>query len=175
VIEERNGDSDPGNDVTLVTLEIGGNDLLDVYFELVVPGTCPNVEEGLAKPVCVNAVREAFDAYSPNLRGVLAALREADPDLRILLLTLYNPFSGSTVTAFEPIGELALEGMAETPFPEGMNDLIRAEGEAAGATIVDIYPLFAGKAQEYISLDIIHPNDAGYRVMADAVLAAVGG
>jgi lysophospholipase L1-like esterase len=173
VIEARNSDDNASNDVELVTLEIGGNDLLDIYFDLVVPGTCPNVEEGLRKPVCVNAIQDAFDAFSPNLREILAALQDADPDLPVVLMTLYNPFSGSTITAFEPIGELALEGTPGTPFPEGLNDLIRAEGEAADVTVVDIYPLFVGKGDEYIALDLIHPNDTGYRVMADAVLAAL--
>jgi lysophospholipase L1-like esterase len=39
--------------------------------------------------------------------------------------------------------------------------------------VVDWYPLFLGKAHEYIYFDLIHPNDEGHRVMADAVLAAV--
>jgi lysophospholipase L1-like esterase len=39
--------------------------------------------------------------------------------------------------------------------------------------LADVYPLFVGKAQEYISQDIIHPNDTGYRVMADAVIAVL--
>jgi len=174
-IEERNGDDDEDNDVVLVTLEIGGNDLLDLYFDLVVPGICPNVPEGLQRPVCVDAFRDALDAFSPNLRGILAALREADPELRIVLMTLYNPFSGSAITSFEPIGELGLEGTPGTVFPEGLNDVIRAEGEAAGVILADVYPAFVGKGGEYIALDLIHPNDAGYRVMADAVLAAIDG
>ena len=42
-ITRRNGDGDPGNDVVLVTLEIGGNDLLDLFFDYVVPGICPTL------------------------------------------------------------------------------------------------------------------------------------
>jgi lysophospholipase L1-like esterase len=173
-IGRRNGDGDPGNDVVLVTLEIGGNDLLDLYFDLVVPGTCPNLTEGLAKPVCVDALNATLDGFTPNLRDTLQRLREADADLRIVLMTLYNPFSGSTVTAFEPIGDLALEGLPNTPFTEGLNDLVRAEGQTAGVLLSDLYPQFVGKGQEYIAPDLIHPNDAGYRVMADSVLAAIG-
>jgi lysophospholipase L1-like esterase len=173
LVEGRNGDDNPNNDVELVTLEIGGNDLLDIFFDLVVPGTCPNVEEGLKKPVCVNAIRRAFNTFAPNLREILDALQDADPNLRIVLMTLYNPFSGSTVTAFEPIGELGLEGTPDTPFPEGLNDIIRAEGDRAGVILVEIYPLFDGRADDYIALDLIHPNDTGYRVMANAVLAAL--
>jgi lysophospholipase L1-like esterase len=175
IIEERNGDDTPGNDVVLVTLEIGGNDLLDLYFSLVLPGTCPNIQEGLQKPVCVNAVRESMDAYAPNLREILSSLQEADPDLPIVLLTLYNPFSGSAINAFEPIGELALEGTPGTPFPEGLNDIMRAEAAVAGVTLADVYPSFVGKAPEYVAFDLIHPDDDGHRVMADIVLAAIAG
>jgi lysophospholipase L1-like esterase len=39
--------------------------------------------------------------------------------------------------------------------------------------LVDWYPLFEGKAGQYIASDLIHPNDEGYRVMAEAVLDAV--
>jgi lysophospholipase L1-like esterase len=33
-VEQRNGDGDPDEDVKLVTLDIGGNDLLDLYFSV---------------------------------------------------------------------------------------------------------------------------------------------
>jgi lysophospholipase L1-like esterase len=172
-IGSRNGDSSPDNDVILVTLEIGGNDLLDLYFDLVVPGTCPNLEEGLRKPVCVEALEDTMAAFAPNLRDTLQRLRQADADLRIVLMTLYNPFSGSTVSAFEPIGDLALEGLPDTPFLKGLNDLVRAEAQSAGVILADLYPLFVGRGREYIALDLIHPNDTGYRVMADAVTASL--
>jgi lysophospholipase L1-like esterase len=173
-IGARNGDAEPGNDVILVTLEIGGNDLLDLYFGLVVPGTCPNLTEGLQKPVCVEALQGTLDAFTPNLRDTLQRLRQADSDLRIVLMTLYNPFSGSTVTAFEPIGDLALEGNPDTIFLSGLNDIVRAEAQTASVIVADLYPLFVGKGREYIAPDLIHPNDTGYRVMADAVLATIG-
>src|SRR6266540_4213993 len=37
-IKDRNSDSNPDNDVGAVTLEIGGNDLLDIFFDFVLPG-----------------------------------------------------------------------------------------------------------------------------------------
>ncbi len=172
-IEKRKTDGDPNNDVTLVTLEIGGNDLLNLYFRLVLPGTCPNLTEALKKPQCVDALRGAMASFRPNLKEALDHLQAADPDLRIVLMTLYNPFSGG-IQAFDPVGQLALEGTPDTAFPEGLNDGIRAQAIESGVTLVDIYPLFVGKAKEYIFTDLIHPNDKGYRVMADAVLAAIG-
>lgn len=66
--------------------------------------------------------------------------------------------------------ELALEGRQGTPFPEGLHDIIREQAETHDAHSVEIGPDFEGKSREYIALDLIHPNDTGYRVMADAVL-----
>lgn len=171
-VEQRNGDGDPDNDVKLVTLEIGGNDLLDLYFSLVLPGVCPTLVESLAKPVCVDALQGALDEFAPNLAMALDRLREADPDLTIVVMALYNPFSGG----FDPLdelAELALEGQPDTAFPQGLNDIIRRETEERGLILVDWQPLFEGKAGEYIAGDLIHPNDEGYRVMADAVLEAL--
>jgi lysophospholipase L1-like esterase len=169
-IVSRNGDADAKNDIAVVTLEIGGNDLLEIFFDLVLPGTCPNVEDGLNTPECVDAVRETLDAFAPNLHLILERLREADQDVPIFLLTLYNPFSGGAA-ALDELVDLALEGRAGTPFPEGLNDIIREEAEAGSARLVDVYPSFEGKAREYIASDVIHPNDDGYRAMADAILA----
>lgn len=173
-ISRRNLDPNPGNDVILVTLEIGGNDLLDLFFNYVVPGICPTLLESLQKAECVGILRDALDEFGPNLRRIIDHLQAADPELNLVLMTLYNPFSGA-FSALDPFGELSLEGMPDTPFPEGVNDVIRAQAQASDVTLVEIYPLFLGKGKEYIAQDIIHPNDTGYRVMADTVVAAVGG
>lgn len=171
-IEERNGDDNAGNDVKLVTLEIGGNDLLDLYFSEVVTGMCPDLQAALQKPECVNPLRIAFERFEPNLNSILGRLREADLEVPVLLLTLYNPFSGR-IPAIAELAEVALEGRPDTPFAEGLNDIIRATGGDHGVLLVDLYPLFEGRGGELVALDLIHPNDAGYRVMADAVLAAL--
>lgn len=171
-IQRRATDGVAGNEVSVITLEIGGNDLLNLYFDLVVPGVCPSLKEGLANPKCVDGLQGALDAYRPNLREALLRLNEAAPDVPVFLLTIYNPFSGAAARLDEA-GRLALEGEPGTVLPEGLNDIIREEGEAAGAVLVDIYPLFLGRANEYIFRDLLHPNDAGYRVMAGAVLEAM--
>jgi lysophospholipase L1-like esterase len=171
-ITRRNGDSDPGNDVVLVTLEIGGNDLLDLFFDYVVPGTCPTLSESLERPECVAILQRTFEDFGPNLERIMERLLAADPDLNLVLMTLYNPFSAK-IEVFDPFGVLSLEGLPDTPFPEGINDTIRAQAQASGVKLADVYPEFVGKGPEYISQDIIHPNDTGYRVMADVVIAAL--
>jgi len=169
-IKDRNNDSNADNDVRALTIEIGGNDLLDIFFNYVLPGQCPSVEEGLKKPECVALLRRALDLYEPNLNKILTTLQQAGPNVDIFLITLYNPFSGGSPTLDE-LGELSLEGRADTPFPEGLLDIIRRQAEAHHVHLVEVYPLFEGKAHEYIAADTIHPNDTGHRVMADAVIA----
>jgi lysophospholipase L1-like esterase len=168
----RNGDDEEANDVRLVTLEIGGNDLLRLYFSQVQTGACPNVTAVLANAVCADALRGALDGFTPNFRQALGALRAADAALPIIVLTLYNPFE--ELGAVGDLGDLSLEGREDTPFEEGLNDLIRQiAAEYEGVTVVDVFPLFRGRSLSLIAADFIHPNDAGYRLMADAVLEAL--
>jgi lysophospholipase L1-like esterase len=161
-----------GNEIGVITLEIGGNDLLDIYFDLVIPGECPSVVESLQREVCVSALDNALADYRVNLGTALRRLIAAAPEAPIFLMTLYNPFSGDT-GPLDEIGALALEGAADTPFPEGLNDIIREVGEEYDVHLVEWYEPFLGKKYEYIAQDIIHPNDVGHRVMADEVIAAM--
>jgi lysophospholipase L1-like esterase len=173
-IEQRKADGIAGNEVAVVTLEIGGNDLLNLFFELVIPAICPNVSDSLNTPRCVNEFERTLETYEPNLVAILDRLRKADPDLPIFLMTLYNPFSGKSA-ALDDLTELTLEGSPNTPFPEGLQDIIRRQADEHGVFLVDVYPHFEGKAVEYVANDLIHPNDTGYRVIADAVLDEMRG
>jgi lysophospholipase L1-like esterase len=171
-ITTRRGDADPNNDVQLVTLEIGGNDLLGLFSSLVLTGICPDVQTGFRKPECIDALRNVFERYSPNLTAALERLHAADATLPVLLSTQYNPLEH--IPSFGELGDLSIEGLPDTPFPEGMNDLIRQVAAGRdGVTVVDIYAAFRGRTLELISPDIIHPNDAGYAAMADAEIAAI--
>jgi lysophospholipase L1-like esterase len=174
MIAKRNNDGDATNDVTLVTLEIGGNDLLRLYFGLVLTGVCPDLDTALGRPECVDALERALTDFEPNLARALDALLDADPELTVVLLTLYDPFSGLSEGLSE-LAQLSLEGMPGTAFETGLNDIVRALAAARGLHVADVYPTFTGRAPELISGDFIHPNDAGYQVMADAVLAALAG
>ena len=170
-IRARNFDESPENDVKVVTLDIGGNDLLGLFQSLVIPGTCPDVETSVAKPECLNPLQDALDAFTEDLDQALDELQQADPDLPVLTANLYNPFSGSGL-AFEELAELALEGREGSPVEEGLNDVIRFVAAEHGVDVADWHGLFQGKSGEFIAPDGIHANDAGYRVMTDAFIAA---
>ena len=89
-----------------------------------------------------------------------------------MLLTLYNPFSGFLPVQSE-IAALSLEGIADSQFPNGLNDIIRKHAGQRDLPVVELYEPFENRASELISGDFIHPNDAGYRVMAEAVIATL--
>lgn len=171
-VERRNNDGGPDNDVKLVTLEIGANDLLDLTTSPLLALICLVLEEALANSMCVNALEDTLDRFTANLTTALDRLQDAHPDLTIVVMTMYNPFSAG-IEAVDELAELALEGQANTPFPEGLNDIIRREADDRGLVLVDWYPLFEGRADVYIADDLVHPNDAGYRAMAEAVLEAL--
>lgn len=171
-ITARLNDGIDGNEVDAVTFEIGGNDLLDVYFDFVIPETCISVEQALDNDVCVNVLTDALAEFRTNLDTSLSSLRAADFDLPIFLLTLYNPFSGRD-PAITRIGDLAIEGEAGTPFEEGVNDIIREIGPRYDTHLVEIFPIFDGRSEELVAFDLIHPNDDGYALIAEAVLNAM--
>lgn len=171
-ISSRLNDDIVGNEVDAVTFEIGGNDLLDVYFDFVIPQTCISVDQALANDECVNVLRNALDEFGANFDAALSRLRAADPDLPIFVLTLYNPFSGRD-PEITRIGDLAIEGEAGTPFEDGVNDIIREIGPRYVVHLVEIFPIFDGRSKELVAFDLVHPNDDGYALMADAVLASM--
>ena len=168
-IEELNNDASDDNDVSLVTLEIGGNDLLGLFFSTVLTGICPDVTTALSKAECYEPLTATLAEFDANFETVLDRLLASAPALTVLVLTLYDPFSGLLPVQSE-IAALSLEGVVDSRVPEGLNDIIREHAAERGIPVVELYEPFQNRAAELMASDFIHPNDAGYRVMADAVL-----
>jgi lysophospholipase L1-like esterase len=53
------------------------------------------------------------------------------------------------------------------------NDQIRPMALAEGAILVDLYQVFEGRTETHIGPDGLHPNDAGYQLMAETFFTAV--
>lgn len=164
--------------VALVTLDIGGNDLLRLL------GTDACAADPLGAD-CLQLLALTLVDFEANYHQILdeltTALDEHAPTARLAVMTYFNPFSG-TDASHEAAAELALLGAdgrldceADDPNARGMNDIIACVGEELGAIPIDIQPAFAGLGLEltHIASEDIHANDRGYEVIADLFAAAL--
>ena len=169
---------DPTTDTRVVTLDIGGNDLLF----LITAGPCESDPGGEA---CQTLVAAQLVKFARNYAIILATLQtalDADPgEEKLFVMTYYNPYSG-TGLPYEAFADRALLGSdlvidcsAGPGDPRaGLNDLIACIGASSGAVVADVYPAFVGRGYEltHVATGDIHPNDAGYAVIAQTFIAA---
>ena len=161
--------------VAIVTLDIGGNDLL----RLIATEPCASAPQGAD---CLQQLALTLTDFEASYRQILGELVDALPaSATLAVMTYFNPFSG-TDASYEAAGELALLGTdgrldcaADDPRARGMNDVIACVGEDLGAVPVDVQPGFAGLGLEltHIGAQDIHANDAGYELIADQFLDAI--
>src|SRR5687767_884826 len=170
--------ADPTTDTRVVTLDIGGNDLL-----FLVSG--PPCESDPGGALCQALVAEQLRKFAINYAVILEALSSAlerDPGKETLfVMTYYNPYGG-TGLPYERFADRALLGsdlVIDCSAPPGdpragLNDLIACIGTASGAVVADVYPAFGDRALEltHIARRDPHPNDAGHAVIAQTFIAA---
>ena len=140
---------EPSEEPTLVTLTIGGNDLLSTYA---------------ARPssrVFEAAVRDIADAYDV----LVTRIREAFPHLVLLLSTVYDPTDRTSRLpgVFDTEGPLPLHHL------DGLNDRIReAAAGTPDARLAEVYGHFLGhgvsveeEERWYWRRSIIEPSAMG--------------
>jgi lysophospholipase L1-like esterase len=164
---------DDSSDVIVVTLDIGSGNLLG----LLAPGQPCATDP--STPSCQAAISMALISFVttfPTILGEVAAALERDPGQeQLLVATAYNPLSG-TGHPLDRFVERALLGAngtldcGEPPAERGLNDWIACIASQYGATVVDLYPPFAGKAASltHIRDNDVHPTNAGYAAIATA-------
>lgn len=169
---------EPTTDTRVVTLDIGGNDLLF----LIAAEPCKSDPGG--EP-CQTLVAAQLVKFARNYSIILTSLQtalNADPGQETLfVMTYYNPYSG-TGLPYEPFADRALLGsdlVIDCSAPPGdaragLNDLIACIGASSGAAVADVYPAFRGRGFEltHIAAEDPHPNDAGYALIAQTFIAA---
>jgi lysophospholipase L1-like esterase len=163
LLQARNGDQNPRNNVEVVTVHIGGNDVTNPIIAACLFGLSPS---------CVSTIESEFAAYRSDLTVALAALRSAaGPDARIVIGTYDNPIATCVLGGIPGAVDLAnvvLEG-APPVVPLGLHDVMR---EVAAQFNVEVADSF-GKLgpQDWVGgQDCLHPDDSGYDKVAQAFL-----
>jgi lysophospholipase L1-like esterase len=161
-IRDRQEDTSSSDDnVEIITVDIGGNDVLALAT-----ADSPCVDDPLGEE-CQGRFREMLGRLKGNLTEVLERLREAAPKADLVVMDLYSPLSGrggaEDLIADFAVGEInaVTEEVASRP------DL--------DASLASVYPLFRGRAVTLVAADGVHPNDDGHALMAEVVLATVQG
>ena len=146
-----------GNSVGYASFVIGSNDI----FYLV--GTPAFQNASAADQLAM--LGAALGVIQSNYLTLLGELKTLAPEAKLILPGYYNPFPTS-----DP--EHAFYDSIISAF----DSFVRADATAFGATFVDLAPSFLGKELQLTNIGIgdVHPNQAGYAVIAaDLTQAAV--
>ncbi|TDC75159.1 SGNH/GDSL hydrolase family protein [Streptomyces hainanensis] len=164
-------------DTTLVTLQVGGNDVgfVDVITNCILTIDDQDCLDGVA------LAQQAAHAYlSPALTQTYAAVRAAAPNARVVVVgypRLYTIQGNCGIFGLSDRERTALNGAADT-----LADIMAARSAEAGFTFLDARPVFdphtlcSGNSAWVTSLEwdkineSYHPNVAGHR---DGYLAAL--
>lgn len=157
-----------------VIISIGGNDFLKPMLDAIKTAALTDtdffmsvlegdISAGKISEYSNNILQSALtaakgvdvDGSISNIRKITDRILSINPDARIILLTVYNPFSGNVLLT--AASEAAEEKLAE------LNGGIRS---LAGGSIyvADIYEAFKGHEAEFTNIGRldIHPNSAGH-------------
>jgi lysophospholipase L1-like esterase len=139
---------DEGHDVVLISLSIGGNDLLALRDM-----GC----RGGGQPQCLTAFSDLMNSYNADMQTVYSKLNEAkDPATPIFQNTIYDALDCGQEDA-----EITASAVSVKTYNQRMDGAARV----GGAFLVDFYEPFKGRACEYISG--VDPTYRGYDVILD--------
>jgi lysophospholipase L1-like esterase len=162
-LQARNGDRNPHNDVKVVTIDIGGNDIF---------GVVSSCATGVI-PECAALIQARLQTFAANFELILGELRAAaGPDTVVIAMTYYNPLPSCRLASLAPLADAVLEGGLGVTV--GLNDLIRSIAAAHGVLVAETYGRL-GPADLVGGSDCLHPNDTGYQIITEAFAAALPG
>ena len=156
--------------VTVVTLDIGGNDIL----RLVKPGQ-PCEGKNIESDACFAAMRAALrELTTPNLTPIVTALVEAAPaGAQIIVLTYPNPFSIGKTSTTEERTDAAMAELNILITNAVRANQAKAADRDVNLTLVELAPLFNKQGAKLTRIaeatPDIHPNDAGHVAIVEAI------
>ena len=145
-----------GNSVGYVSFVIGSNDI----FYLVGTSAFQNASAADQQAM----IAATLGTIQSNYLTVLSELKTLAPEAKLILPGYYNPFPTSDPNhAFYD------------SIISAFDSFVRADAGAFGATFVDLAPSFLGKELQLTNIGTgdVHPNQAGYAVIAGDLASAV--
>lgn len=167
LLRDRNQDANPRNNVEVITLHVGGNDVTGPAINACINGF---------SETCVVTLITEMAALEVDLRIVVSQLREAaGPDTIIVLGTYDNPvpycYLGG-IPGAEQLGDLVLEG-TDDGWLDGIHDVVRRVAADYDAEVAEVFGQL-GDGDFVGGEDCLHPTSTGYDHVTDAFRAAIG-
>ncbi|MCP4964306.1 MAG: hypothetical protein GY926_03635 [bacterium] len=150
-------------DVAYVTIDVGANDLLGHLAS-------SDCSEDVQAPACASRIDVSLAAYRSNIEAIFATLAEEFPDATVVFLLAYNPFS----LGFE--NEVAFEAQSNAVLIE-LNEIATASAANHEILVADGFTPMRGTTTSTTHMTDtppdIHPNDIGYDVLTEAIVATL--
>lgn len=170
LLADRNGDRNPRNDVEVVTLHVGGNDVSGPIQQACLGGFSPD---------CQVTWFTEMSAFEADLDGVVSELRTAaGNETPIVLGTydnpvpacwLYNVFGEPAVV----LGAMMLEGTPDGSL-DGIHDVVRRVADRYDAEVAEVIGRLS--PNDFVGADdCLHVTDSGHTRVASAFSEILGG
>jgi lysophospholipase L1-like esterase len=164
---QRNHDQNPVNDVEVITLHVGGNDVSGPIQFACLTGS---------QEQCIATFKAEMSAFAGDLYRLVGRLRAAaGPGTPIVLGTYDNPVpycNLAPVPGAIGLGAMVLEGSPDGAIP-GVHDIIRQVAADNGAVVAESFGDL-GQGDFAGGDDCLHPTSAGYDHVTDAFIEALG-
>ena len=115
----------------------------------------------------LKAVEGAITTLGTNMAQILGTIKVINPTAKVYVMGYYNAMPYLPSGAQEKV---------TIPILLGINEAIEIPAQFSGATYVPTFQLFEGNKEKYLPNPLdIHPNEAGYRALADGFMKEIRG
>ncbi|MBQ7152592.1 MAG: SGNH/GDSL hydrolase family protein [Clostridia bacterium] len=162
-------------DADLVVVCIGANNILQVYTPFLVRYLTLGGDELVSDFQQFNADAQAgIDRYTEDMTGIVSAIRKANPDAPVVLLTVYNPYADSDASLRIGGVNWKVATLADS-LVRRLNERILQCAEKNGFLVADVYAAFASQKTAPVNgtydasnplLFDPHPNKEGHELIA---------